>query len=63
MSPFAQPGDTIEQSACRERTEEEQRAVEMCEVLRVLVNAGTQKIRFDSDRHYDETWLSRGAIA
>lgn len=32
-------GDTIEQSTCRERTEEEQRAVEVCTVARVRMTS------------------------
>lgn len=40
-------GDTIEQSMCRGRTEEEQRAVEVCTLARVLLGAGAQEMRFD----------------
>lgn len=36
--------DTTEQSMCRQRTEEEQRAVEMCTFARVLLGAGAQEV-------------------
>lgn len=36
--------DTIEQSMCRLRTEEEDRAVAMCTMMRVLVEAGAQEL-------------------
>lgn len=47
MSPLAHPGDTFEQSWCRERTEEEDRAVHMCQAIRALVDAGAREIRLD----------------
>lgn len=37
--------DTIEQSRCRERTEEEDRAVEASFWARVLIRAGAGEIR------------------
>lgn len=40
-------GDTIEQAVCRQRTDEEQRAVEMCILMRALLGAGAREIRLD----------------
>jgi len=41
----AESQDTIEQSRCRERTEEEQEAVELNTLLRAFLNAGAGEIR------------------
>jgi hypothetical protein len=42
--------DTIEQAKCRERTYEEDRAVEMCTILRGLLNRGAYEIRLAPGR-------------
>jgi hypothetical protein len=41
----ARTGDTIEQAMCRQRTEEEQQAVDMCLMLTDLFGAGAVEIR------------------
>jgi hypothetical protein len=38
-------GDTIEQAMCRLRTEDEDRAVDMCMVYRTLVDVGDRDIQ------------------
>lgn len=43
-------GDTIEQARCRERTEEEDRAVEMCSLFRALLGRGAKEIRLAPGR-------------
>ncbi|HEY6019451.1 MAG TPA: hypothetical protein VIY48_05995 [Candidatus Paceibacterota bacterium] len=47
MTPEHRPEDSIEQSFCRQRTDEEQRAIEMCTVVRTLIGAGAREIRLD----------------
>lgn len=39
-SPPDRPGDTIEQSVCRERTEEEQRAIDTHLTVKMLIAVG-----------------------
>lgn len=36
--------DTIEQSRCRERTEEEDRAVKACSLIRALITMGVREL-------------------
>jgi hypothetical protein len=52
LSPLANPGDSIEQSWCRMRTEEEQRAVEQSQVVRMLLGAGAREIRLDTSEQF-----------
>lgn len=40
-------GDSIEQSMCRQRTEEEDKAVKMFEAAKGLVSSGANEIRLD----------------
>lgn len=41
--------DTIEQAMCRQRTDEEQRAVDMCTVFRHLIDSGIREIDWNPD--------------
>lgn len=53
MSPLAKQGDTIEQSYCRERTEEEQRGVEQSQILRMLLRAGAHEVRLSTKKPWE----------
>lgn len=53
MSPLAKEGDTVEQSMCRERTEEEQRGVEQSQILRMLLRAGAHEIRLSTKKPWE----------
>lgn len=52
MSPQAKEGDTIEQSMCRERTEEEQRGIEQAQIFRTLLGAGAREVRLSTSESF-----------
>lgn len=54
MHPLARSGDTIEQSLCRSRTEEEQKAVDMSWIVRRLLNGGGEVITVQMDVKRDD---------
>lgn len=42
--------EPVEHRVCRQRTEEEDRAVDMCTVMRVLLKAGAHEINLNQGR-------------
>lgn len=55
LSPSARPGDSIEQSMCRERSEEEERLIADSFAMRMILQAGAREIRLDPDYKPSDT--------